>query len=137
RTRPASPAGASGSRPPSGKRRNRPPVPRARAGPTSHPGVGPAPFSVAIHAAGAYLDPPGGSLRPPHADRRNRSMATLKAEIEGAPQRVPAPARNPGTPLELDRVLEQRVNRSAAERRAATIGTRRAVKKEWQAAWLL
>ena len=30
-----------------------------------------------------------------------------------------------------------RVNRSAVERRAATIGTRRTVKKEWQAAWLL
>jgi len=29
------------------------------------------------------------------------------------------------------------VNKSAAERRAATIGTRRTVKKEWQAAWLL
>jgi deoxyribose-phosphate aldolase len=29
------------------------------------------------------------------------------------------------------------VNRSAVERRAATIGTRRTVKKEWQAAWLL
>ncbi|MEY3700991.1 MAG: deoxyribose-phosphate aldolase, partial [Gemmatimonadota bacterium] len=30
-----------------------------------------------------------------------------------------------------------RVNRSAAERRSATIPTRRTVKKEWQAAWLL
>ena len=30
-----------------------------------------------------------------------------------------------------------RVNRSAVERRAATLGTRRSVKKEWQAAWLL
>jgi deoxyribose-phosphate aldolase len=30
-----------------------------------------------------------------------------------------------------------RVNRSAVERRAATILTRRTVKKEWQAAWLL
>jgi deoxyribose-phosphate aldolase len=34
-------------------------------------------------------------------------------------------------------VRAQRVNRSAVERRAATIGTRRTVKKEWQAAWLL
>lgn len=46
-------------------------------------------------------------------------------------------ARNPGTPLNLDWVREQRVNRSAAERRAATIPTRRTVKKQWQAAWLL
>src|SRR6187397_2189793 len=45
--------------------------------------------------------------------------------------------RNPGEPLDLDRVLAVRVNRSAAERRAATIPTRRTVKKEWQAAWLL
>ena len=45
--------------------------------------------------------------------------------------------RNPGMPLDLDRVLNQHVNRSAVERRAATIGTRRTVKKEWQAAWLL
>ena len=29
------------------------------------------------------------------------------------------------------------MNRSALERRAATIGTRRTVKKDWQAAWLL
>src|SRR5437868_5574320 len=45
--------------------------------------------------------------------------------------------RNPGMPLELDWLREVRVNRSAVERRAATIGTRRTVKKEWQAAWLL
>jgi deoxyribose-phosphate aldolase len=45
--------------------------------------------------------------------------------------------RNPGTPLDLDIVRSLRVNRSAVERRAATIPTRRTVKKEWQAAWLL
>jgi deoxyribose-phosphate aldolase len=45
--------------------------------------------------------------------------------------------RNPGTPLDLDLVESVRVNRSAVERRAATIGTRRSVKKEWQLAWLL
>jgi deoxyribose-phosphate aldolase len=45
--------------------------------------------------------------------------------------------RNPGEPLDLDVVRAIRVNRSAAERRAATIPTRRTVKKEWQAAWLL
>ena len=45
--------------------------------------------------------------------------------------------RNPGTPLDLDVVRGLRVNRSAVERRAATIPTRRTVKKEWQAAWLL
>jgi deoxyribose-phosphate aldolase len=45
--------------------------------------------------------------------------------------------RNPGTPLDLDWVTGIRVNRSAVERRAATMGTRRTVKKDWQAAWLL
>src|SRR5213075_1396236 len=50
---------------------------------------------------------------------------------------VPEPGRNPGTPLDLDLVRALRVNRSAVERRAATIPTRRTVKKEWQAAWLL
>jgi deoxyribose-phosphate aldolase len=45
--------------------------------------------------------------------------------------------RNPGAPLDLDAVLALRVNRSAVERRAATIPTRRTVKQEWQAAWLL
>jgi deoxyribose-phosphate aldolase len=45
--------------------------------------------------------------------------------------------RNPGLPLDLDWVREVRVNRSAVERRAATLAARRTVKKEWQAAWLL
>jgi len=46
-------------------------------------------------------------------------------------------SRNPGMPLELDWVRDVRVNRSAVERRAATIPTRRSVKKDWQVAWLL
>src|SRR5438105_3432783 len=50
---------------------------------------------------------------------------------------APATARNPGMPLDMDWVRQARVNRSAVERRAATIPTRRTVKKEWQAAWLL
>jgi deoxyribose-phosphate aldolase len=40
-------------------------------------------------------------------------------------------------PLELEWIRNIRVNRSAVERRGATMGTRRSVKKEWQAAWLL
>src|SRR2546422_6061929 len=47
------------------------------------------------------------------------------------------PTRNPGAPLDLELVRALRVNRSAVERRAATIPTRRTVKKQWQAAWLL
>ena len=46
-------------------------------------------------------------------------------------------ARNPGMPLDLGWVNAVRVNRSAVERRAATLPARRTVKKEWQAAWLL
>jgi deoxyribose-phosphate aldolase len=72
-------------------------------------------------------------------------MPTLKLEKPGTPAPPKAPrtppgaefARNPGMPLDLDRVLAIRVNRSAVERRAATIPTRRTVKKQWQAAWLL
>src|SRR3954466_9168806 len=45
--------------------------------------------------------------------------------------------RNTGMPLDLGWVNEVRINRSAVERRAATLITRRTVKKEWQAAWLL
>jgi deoxyribose-phosphate aldolase len=44
---------------------------------------------------------------------------------------------NEGIPLNLEWVKEVRVNTSAVERRAQTVGTRRTVKKEWQAAWLL
>jgi deoxyribose-phosphate aldolase len=61
----------------------------------------------------------------PSADRRQSSLPGDSI------------ARNPGTPLELDIVRAIRVNRSAVERRASTIPTRRTVKKEWQAAWLL
>ncbi|MCA9965860.1 MAG: deoxyribose-phosphate aldolase [Anaerolineales bacterium] len=45
--------------------------------------------------------------------------------------------RNAGTPLHLDWALDVRINRSATLRRAQTLGTRRSVKKEYQAAWLL
>ena len=45
--------------------------------------------------------------------------------------------RNQPTPFDLGYILETRVNPSATQRRAATIGKRRSVKKEWQAAWLL
>ena len=71
-----------------------------------------------------------------------------RASRHTAERRIPNPAarvlvlkdsheRNPGMPLDLDVVRAIRVNRSAVERRAATIPTRRTVKKEWQAAWLL
>lgn len=45
--------------------------------------------------------------------------------------------RNPGVPLTLELIEDVRVNTSAVQRRAAAIGARRSVKKEWQAGWLL
>ena len=44
---------------------------------------------------------------------------------------------NRGTSLNLDWIESVRVNTSAIERRAATLVTRRTVKKDWQIAWLL
>jgi deoxyribose-phosphate aldolase len=64
-------------------------------------------------------------------------MATPRIVSDTQRASPAAPHRNPGFPLELDWVRDVRVNRSAVERRTATIGTRRTVKKDWQAAWLL
>ena len=44
--------------------------------------------------------------------------------------------RNPGMALDLDWVASVQANTSAIERRAATVSGRRAVKKDFQAAWL-
>lgn len=45
--------------------------------------------------------------------------------------------RNSGTDLDLGWVRDTHVNPSAVRRRASTLATRRSVKKQWQAAWLL
>lgn len=45
--------------------------------------------------------------------------------------------RNPGMPLDLSWVESVAMNLSAIETRTGTIGGRRTVKKQWQAAWLL
>ncbi len=50
---------------------------------------------------------------------------------------LPNHPRNPGVPLQPDWFDHIAVNTQAAERRAATLTTRRTVKKEWQAAWLV
>ncbi len=44
---------------------------------------------------------------------------------------------NPGINLDLAWIESVRVNLPAVNRRASTLGTRRTVKKQWQAAWLL
>ena len=56
--------------------------------------------------------------------------------VDNKPQE-PVHKRNPGFSLELDWVGRVRMNRSALERRAGTIGARRTVKKDHQLAWLL
>ena len=67
-----------------------------------------------------------------------KRTANGRAALAEAPAKAAAVARNQSIPLDLDWVQEARfTNRSAAERRAATLPARRSVKKEWQAAWLL
>lgn len=56
---------------------------------------------------------------------------------DSTPARSAHRERNPGTALHLDWIEDVRVNRSAVERRCATLPGRRTVKKEWQIAWLL
>jgi len=63
-----------------------------------------------------------------HGVRDDKILATLPGHQLKA---------NRGIGLNLDWVEEVRVNTSAVERRAQTLVTRRTVKKEWQAAWLL
>src|SRR5947209_3497662 len=64
--------------------------------------------------------------------KRRTELETTEAHLI-----EPEHERNPGIPLDLDWIRQVRINRSAVERRAATLSTRRTVKKEWQAAWLL
>lgn len=45
--------------------------------------------------------------------------------------------RNPGCDLDLGWVNSVRINLPSVKRRAETLGTKRTVKKQWQAAWLL
>lgn len=45
--------------------------------------------------------------------------------------------RNEGIPFDASLFEDININRSAVERRAATLAGRRSVKKQWQAAWLL
>ena len=45
--------------------------------------------------------------------------------------------RNKGIPFDANLFKDININKSAVERRAATLSGRRSVKKEWQAAWLL
>ena len=80
------------------------------------------------------------SVTPLHAARPARHAEAVGPTASGgAPILAPddRPLRNPGTALDLALVRSTRINRSAVERRVATLPARRTVKKEWQAAWLL
>lgn len=63
--------------------------------------------------------------------------ATFTAEAAGHQLPQLSHARNPGMALDLDWVAGVQANTSAIERRCATLGGRRSVKKDYQAAWLL
>lgn len=80
------------------------------------------------------------TVTPLHAPRLLHSAPPVASDgvqwPSGLSPSVP-PTRNPGTALDLALVRATKVNRSAVERRVATLGGRRTVKKEWQAAWLL
>lgn len=58
-------------------------------------------------------------------------------QLKSAPPFAEGLLPNRGIPLNLDKVANVRANTSAIERRAQTLVTRRTIKKEWQAAWLL
>jgi deoxyribose-phosphate aldolase len=63
--------------------------------------------------------------------------APLPTPVSAAPPPDHNRGRNPGIDLDLALFESHAVNRSAAERRAATLTTRRSVKKAAQAAWLV
>src|SRR5690606_40899127 len=86
-----------------------------------------------------FTPPAVASADPRQSGARKLLSCMTRSHTAAAPMRLdhPGSQRTPGFPLELDWVTDVRVNRSAVERRSATFGTRRTVKKEWQAAWLL
>lgn len=68
-----------------------------------------------------------------------RFIGAINNPEDDSPMAILTPnlGRNSGTALDLDWIDSIRVNRSAVERRTATLPGRRTVKKQWQAAWLL
>lgn len=71
-------------------------------------------------------------------DRTAKTRVLLQAVKSVIPHAAAAGAhRNPGTALQPAWFDAIQVNLSAVERRAATMGTRRSVKKAYQAAWLV
>ena len=64
-------------------------------------------------------------------------MRTTAVAALAHPESLRNSQRNAGTALRPEAFESIQVNLSAVERRAATLGTRRSVKKEYQAAWLV
>jgi deoxyribose-phosphate aldolase len=64
-------------------------------------------------------------------------MATKEKLTIKSREEIKHSPSNPGMPLDLGWINEVRINKSAVDRRAGTLTTRRTVKKDWQAAWLL
>ena len=69
-------------------------------------------------------------------DDKQSSISLVKPTKQQA-DRQGGLVRNPGMALNLQHLDNIRVNKSAVERRCATYGTRRSIKKQQQAAWLL
>ncbi|MCW6506871.1 deoxyribose-phosphate aldolase [Lichenifustis flavocetrariae] len=71
--------------------------------------------------------------------RPSRAKTALQTVKSVLPKALVGPSehRNPGTALKPEWFDTIQVNLSAIERRAATMGTRRSVKKNYQAAWLV
>ena len=130
-----------------GRQRSNQPAQDATAHQTAHVGLYPFLASGHCHYQ-KYVHTPGfGSTKGHHKTgvilgwmARSRSSPPLVRDPgANGHATLPRPAvRNPGIPLDRGWVGEARfTNRSATERRAATLPARRSVKKAWQAAWLL
>jgi deoxyribose-phosphate aldolase len=61
----------------------------------------------------------------------------LKPVANDRPVQAATHERNPGIPLDKSWIDSLRMNLSAIEQRTAALSTRRSIKKDWQAAWLL
>jgi deoxyribose-phosphate aldolase len=79
----------------------------------------------------------GKPMRLEIRDRRGNPLDAAPAQHAIATLQGQPLAANRGTSLNLDWLEQVRVNTSAVERRAATLVTRRTVKKDWQIAWML
>jgi deoxyribose-phosphate aldolase len=86
-----------------------------------------------------------GGIAPKPSKHAANATPALSVVSAGALVTTPASAtaahagehRNPGTALKPEWFEGIQVNLSATERRAGTLGGRRTVKKEYQAAWLV